>query len=401
MVGAILALNAGSSSMKFALFHDGDNEKLNPVVTGEIEDIDAARHFTAYGADKQIVDTHNWVGWPRPSEESVIEWLINWIDRHLASDSLTAVGHRVVHGGAQFTKPVRLTTTSLAALDALTPLAPLHQQHGLSPVRALMKLRPDMPQIACFDTSFHHTIPAIATRLALPKVFGEEGVRRYGFHGLSFEFIARRLALIAPDLSRGRVIIAHLGNGASLCAMTNGKSIDTTMSFSTLDGLIMGTRCGAMDPGVLLYMLQHKHLSPDQIAHILYEQSGLLGISGLSSDMRLLLTSDQACAREAVDMFIFHVARNVGAMVASLGGLDGFVFTAGIGEHSPKIRAGICDRLSWLGVVSTDPSPAANATRISTLDSLVDVHVMETNEESMIAHHTKEALIRIGKTCHG
>jgi acetate kinase len=401
MAGAILALNAGSSSMKFALFHATEGEFPYPIATGEIEEIETSPHFIAYGADKRLLEKYEFGIDAKPSHDEIIEWLIHWIDRHLGGDSLIAVGHRIVHGGTNFTKPVRLTIANFAALEALAPLAPLHQKHGLAPVRALMRLRPNMPQIACFDTSFHHTMPAVATRLALPRTFAEEGVRRYGFHGLSFEFISQRLALIAPDLSKGRVIVAHLGNGASLCAMANGQSVDTTMSFTTLDGLIMGTRCGAIDPGVVLYMLQHKHLPPDKIAQILYEQSGLLGLSGLSSDMRRLLASDQPCAREAIETFTFHVARNVGAMVASLGGLDGFVFTAGIGERSPEIRARVCDRLGWLGLESTNAMPAHDSTRISTANSRVDVHVMETNEEAMTAQHSNEILKQIDKISHG
>jgi len=283
---------------------------------------------------------------------------------------------------------VRVTEPVLTALEALTPLAPLHQPHSLAPMRAITTMRPGLPQIACFDTAFHHTMPAVATRFALPREYEDAGVRHYGFHGLSYEYIARRLSEVAPRLAAGRVIVAHLGNGASLCAMRAGVSVDTTMTFTALDGLVMGTRCGAIDPGVLLYMAQQQKLSPDAIEHLLYEKSGLLGVSGLSSDMRELLASDLKRAREAVELFVFRIARETAALAASLGGLDGFVFTAGIGEHAPEIRAAVCERLRWLGVAPGSP----DGSLISAPGSGVEVRVIPTDEEAMIGHHTVETI---------
>jgi acetate kinase len=377
MTDAVLAINAGSSSLKFAVFDHG----TAPVFRGEIEKLNTAPHFVARDGSGATLD--------EPADVTNCDSLLKWVDRHLGDDKLIAVGHRIVHGGRDFTAPVRLTDDVLAALEALTPLAPLHQPHSLAPVRAIDTLRPGLPQIACFDTAFHRTMPAVATRFALPRAYENEGVRRYGFHGLSYEYIARRLREVAPHLASGRVVVAHLGSGASLCAMRDGQSVDTTMGFTALDGLVMGTRCGTIDAGVLLYMLQQKHLAPSEMEHLLYEQSGLLGVSGLSSDMRVLLASDTPHAREAVELFVFRIARETAALAASLGGLDGFVFTAGIGEHAPAIRAAVCERLRWLGVV---PAPAMIGSLFSAPGSGVEVHVIPTDEEAMIARHTVETL---------
>jgi acetate kinase len=385
MADAVLALNAGSSSLKFGVFRSTGNATIVPVSKGGIEGIGTAPHFTARDNNGVTLIEKRW---PSATFAIVLGELLEWIDHHLGDDRLVAVGHRVVHGGRDYTAPVRLTDDVLTALDALTPLAPLHQPHSLAPVRAITTLRPELAQIACFDTAFHRTMPAVATRFALPREFDDEGVRHYGFHGLSYEYIAQRLRQVAPRLAAGRVIVAHLGNGASLCAMLSGLSVDTTMSFTALDGLMMGTRCGAIDPGVLLYMLQQKNLSPADLEHLLYEKSGLLGVSGLSSDMRVLLASDLPHAREAVELFVFRIARETAALAASLGGLDGFVFTAGIGEHAPEIRAAVCERLRWLGV-TTGPEVGS---LISAPDSRVEVHVIPTDEEAMIGQHTLETL---------
>jgi acetate kinase len=263
----------------------------------------------------------------------------------------------------------------------------LHEPHNLAAVHAVLALRPDLPQIGCFDTAFHHTMPAIATRFALPRTFHDEGVRRYGFHGISYEYIAGRLPELAPHLTAGHVIAAHLGNGASLCAMASGKSVDSTMGFTALDGLAMGTRCGSIDAGVLLYLLQARGMTADDITALLYKQSGLLGVSGISADMRALLASPEATAAEAVDLFTYTAARHAGALAASLGGLDGLVFTAGIGEHAPEIRAAICARLVWLGAKISPEANAANAPIISTADSRIEIRVIPTDEEAMIARH--------------
>ena len=285
MPDAILALNAGSSSIKFGLFEVREGSGLGLMSRGGIEGVGGAPHFTAKGADGSVLENKRWRG-KDAAYAAMLGVLLVWAERHVQPDTLAAVGHRVVHGGRDFTAPVRLTADIVQQLDALTPLAPLHQPHSLAPIRALVALRPGLPQVACFDTAFHRTMPAVATRFALPREYEAEGVRRYGFHGLSYEYIARALRQEAPGLAAGRVVVAHLGNGASLWAMRDGRSQDTTMGFTALDGLVMGTRCGTLDAGVVLYMLQQKALTAHEVEHVLYECSGLLGVSGLSGDMR-------------------------------------------------------------------------------------------------------------------
>jgi acetate kinase len=392
MPDAILALNAGSSSIKFALFEVSSHGALAPVSRGLLEGIGTDPHFIARDAQGAVLGEQRWPAGSAATHETLLRGLLDWVEQHLGPDALVAVGHRIVHGGRDFTSPVLLTDDVVLALDRLTPLAPLHQPHSLSPVRAIMALRPGLPQIACFDTSFHCTMLPVATRFALPREFAEEGVRRYGFHGLSYEYIARRLRETAPDLASERIIVAHLGNGASLCAMQNGCSIDTTMGFSTLDGLVMGTRCGAIDAGVVLYMLQQKSIPVHEVEQILYQRSGLLGVSGLSSDMRTLLASTDPHAREAVELFVFRIAREMAALAGSLGGVDGIVFTAGIGEHAPAVRELVCDRLRWLGVILDPEANASPAPCISAADSPVEVRVIPTDEEQMIALHTLEVV---------
>jgi acetate kinase len=389
MPDAILALNAGSSSIKFGLF---ETEPARRIARGEIEGIGTASHFVARNGEGAVIGERRWPAGAEVDHGALLGQLLDWVDGHLGGDRLIAVGHRVVHGGRDFTGPVRLDETVLEALDLLTPLAPLHQPHSLSPVRAIMAARPGLPQVACFDTAFHHTLPAVATRFALPRAYAAEGVRRYGFHGLSYEYIAQTLRQVAPRIAAGRVIVAHLGNGASLCALLNGISIDTTMGFTALDGLMMGTRCGTLDPGVILYLLQQKGLEPAEIEKLLYQQSGLLGVSGISSDMRVLLESHVPEAREAVELFVFRIAREAAALAGSLGGLDGFVFTAGIGEHAAPIRAAVCDRLIWLGVQMNPGPNAVHANQINASDSRVEIRVIPTDEETMIVHHTLEIL---------
>lgn len=391
MPDAVLALNAGSSSLKFALFGLGAGDEMTPLSRGELEGIGTAPRFVARDANGATLDDRRWSNSGAADHSGHLDGLLGWVDQHLGSATLVAVGHRVVHGGRDFTDPVRLTDDVLTALNALTPLAPLHQPGSLAPVRSIMTLRPALPQVACFDTAFHHTLPAVATRFALPRAYEDEGVRRYGFHGLSYEYIARRLQQVAPHLASGRVVAAHLGNGASLCAMQGGRSVDTTMGFTALDGLMMGTRCGTIDAGVLLYMLQQKGLSPHEVEQVLYKQSGLLGVSGMSSDMRVLLASPDPQAREAVELFVFRIARETAALAGSLGGLDGLVFTGGIGEHAAEIRAAVCERLRWLGVVPGVIS-TSGVGRISAPESRVEVHVIPTDEEAMIAQHTMTTL---------
>ena len=388
MSQAILSLNAGSSSIKFAL-HDvaalGSGKRLSH---GQIEGIGSAPHFVARGADGALLTEYRWPSGAALAHEDLLAPLLTWITSHLGAQSLAAVGHRIVHGGATHDRPVLLTDAVIADLDKLVPLAPLHQPHNLAAVRALRKLRPGLPQVACFDTAFHHGMAPTVTRLALPRRYAAEGVRRYGFHGLSYEYIAGRLREQAPTLARGRVIAAHLGNGASLCGMADGRSVDTTMSLTALDGLVMGTRCGSIDPGALLYLQQQHGMSASALEHLLYHESGLLGVSGISNDMRTLLDSADVHAREAVDLFVFRIAREAGALASSLGGLDGLIFSAGIGEHAPAIRAAVCARLAWLGIRLDDDANAAGATLISTPDSHVQVRIIATDEEAMIARHT-------------
>jgi acetate kinase len=392
MPGAILALNAGSSSIKFSLFEIGSADALTSIAKGEIDGIGASPHFVGKDAEGKVIGEQRWDKDKAIGHEALMTNLLKWIDGHMGSDSLVAVGHRVVHGGRDFTAPVLINGDVLKALDALTPLAPLHQPHSLAPVQAIMSVRGDLPQVACFDTAFHRTMPAVAKRLALPRAYAEDGVQRYGFHGLSYEYIAGEMQRIVPGLAAGRVIVAHLGNGASLCAMAAGRSVDTTMGFTALDGLVMGTRCGAIDPGVILYMLQEQHLTPAAITDILYKKSGLLGVSGISSDMRALLDNADTHARQAVELFVFRIARQTAALAGTLEGLDGVVFTAGIGEHAPEIRDAVCKRLAWLGVVIDPVANAANAGRISAAHSRIEVRVIPTDEEAMIARHTLQVL---------
>jgi acetate kinase len=395
MAEAILALNAGSSSIKFALFAAERTESRELICRGALDGIGTAPHFHAKSASGKKVGEQRWPEGANQTHETLLDYLLSWIDSHIGSDKMQAVGHRIVHGGGVFTAPVVLTPEILSQLDGFTPLAPLHQPHNLSPVRAVAKLRPHLPQIGCFDTAFHCTMPEIATAMALPRAYRAQGVRRYGFHGISYEYIARQLSKVAPGIAHGRVIAAHLGNGASLCALRDGRSVDTTMGFTALDGLMMGTRCGTIDAGVVLYMLTQQHLDPHEIEHILYQKSGLLGVSGISSDMRTLQSSNEPAAREAIDLFVFRAARETAALAASLGGIDGFVFTAGIGENSPEIRQQICAGLAWLGV-KLGPNggavPGPGPHRISDSSSAVQVYVIPTDEEAMIVQHVIETL---------
>jgi len=388
MTDAILTLNAGSSSIKFAVFEVAAEQDLRLTLKGQIEGIGTAPHMIARDPAGAVLMEKRWQGAADQSHEAFLGGLLDWIDAHLGEDQLVAVGHRVVHGGLEFAAPVILDQAILAALDLLCPLAPLHQPHNLAAIRAVSKVRPALPQIACFDTAFHRTQDAVATRIALNRELEAAGVRRYGFHGLSYEFVMGRLGELAPALAPGRVIMAHLGNGASLCGAGGGRSVDTTMSFTALDGLVMGTRCGSLDPGVILYLLQQRGMDAAAVEDLLYHRSGLLGMSGLSSDMRVLLDSADPNAREAVDLFVFRIAREAGAITSTLGGLDGFVFTAGIGENAPRVRAAVCARLAWHGIALDPEANAAGRGLISTPESRVQVWVIPTDEEAMIARHT-------------
>lgn len=390
MSDAILVLNAGSSSIKVALFDLGSGGEPALLCKGLLDEHGEPRLVIKDGAGAVLFDRHRT---STSGEDGLFGDVLSWVDGYLASDELVAVGHRIVHGGPQFVHPVPLTGEVMEALHALTPLAPLHQERCLTPARTIGTLRPELPQIACFDTAFHHDLPPLARHFAIPRRFEAQGIRRYGFHGLSYEFIARSLAQLSPELAGRRTVVAHLGSGASLCAMRDGVSIDTTMGLTPLDGLMMATRCGAIDPGVLLY-LQKEGMSADEITHLLYEQSGLLGVSGLSSDMRALLASDDLRAADAVDLFAFSVAREVAAMANSLGGLECLVFTGGIGEHSSEIRERVCIRLGWLGIDLESAANKSGRALISTGDSKIDVRVIQTDEEGMIARHCAQLVAR-------
>jgi len=389
MVGSILTLNAGSSSLKFALFDTATGLKAR--VRGEIEDLDAAPHLLARDTDGSVLAERRWPKGTTLPFAVALDTLLEFADAHLGRDGLAAVGHRVVHGGADHIAPEVVTPALLAALEALTPLDPLHMPDNLAPMHAIAAARPSLKQVACFDTAFHHTLPPVAARFALPRALSAAGVRRYGFHGLSYEYIAGCLMQRSPALARGRVIAAHLGSGASLCALKDGVSIATTTGFSALDGLVMATRSGSLDPGVILYLGRQGHSFTD-IEDMLYHRSGLLGVSGISGDVRVLLASNDPHAREAIELFTYRIAVEAGALVSALGGLDGLVFTAGIGEHSPEIRASVCARLAWLGLRLDISANAAGAPCISTPDSTVDVRVIATDEEAMIARHTQTTL---------
>jgi acetate kinase len=384
MSDAVLVLNSGSSSIKFAVFDVSAGEPVL-LCKGLLDEHESAPLLTVSDPlGKKLHETR------RAADDNsggLFVDVLGWLDSYLGGKALAAAGHRVVHGGREFVDPVEITDARIAALEALTPLAPLHQPRCLAPIRAIRSLRPDLAQIACFDTAFHHGLAPTVRRFAIPRRFEDAGIHRYGFHGLSFEYAAGRLAAISPALPAKRTVVAHLGNGASLCAMRNGVSLDTTMGLTPLDGLVMGTRCGQIDPGVLLYLLLEQHMSVGGLQHLLYNESGLLGVSSLSADMRTLLASDDPAAVDAIDLFTFRVAQQVAAMAGTLGGLECLVFTGGIGEHSAPIRQRICDRLGWLGVRIEPSANDRAAERIGDERGAVDVFVIATSEEMTIARH--------------
>jgi acetate kinase len=384
----LLVINAGSSSIKFSLLEGTSSATLVSTIHGEIEDLGAAPHFFAEDRNGQRFAEHRWDSHPAP--EDLLRHLMSWIEAHLEPNQLMAAGHRVVHGGPSCIAPRIVTPEVLANLRALIPLAPLHQPHNLAPIEAVAALYPGLPQVACFDTAFHATNSRISRIYGLPHSLTEQGLWRYGFHGLSFEYIASELPKHEPKAIDGRAIVAHLGNGASLCAMTACKSIASTMGFSALDGLPMGTRCGAIDPGVILYLQKEKGMNAEDIETMLYQQSGLLGVSGISSDVRQLLACSDMRAREAIDLFVYRCAREIGSLAAAAQGLDALVFTAGIGEHSPEIRARICEQAAWLGIRLDAECNQAGGPRISSPDSPVSVWVIPTDEALMVARHTFE-----------
>jgi len=390
---AILVLNAGSSSLKYSVFSADD--ALTLLLRGQISNLQSHPRFVASDAEGDLLDDNAWPDGSQLSFQQAIEFVLQWIAECKSSPvRLTAAGHRVVHGGREFVNPVRVDDHVLVSLDALVPLAPLHQPHNIAAIRAVAQHLPELPQVACFDTAFHASQPAVARQFGLPREYTSAGVIRYGFHGLSYEYIASQLPLVDPSAAAGRTAVAHLGNGASLCAMKSGKSVATTMGFTPLDGLVMGTRCGAIDPGALLYLMSQHGLDPQSLDHLLTFESGLLGISGISSDMRTLLDRERTNSRaaEAIELFVYRVARELGSMAAALGGLDALVFTGGIGEHAPSIRSRICRASQWLGIDCNDSANSRPAPRISADSSSVSVWVIPTNEELMIARHTSRLL---------
>jgi len=392
MNGAIAVLNAGSSSLKFSLFAaDGD---LPFVVGGQVSGLyTAAPRFVARDAEGRSVADRRWDDGTDLDHPGAIGHIVEWMrSNHGHAFELTAVGHRVVHGGMDFSAPVRVDGGIVSRLEKLIPLAPLHQPHNLAPIRALLQRAPELPQVACFDTAMHRSNPPLAQMYALPQALSDAGVRRYGFHGLSYEYIASVLPRFDAAAARGRTVALHLGNGASMCALDAGRSIASTMGFTAVDGLPMGTRCGAVDPGVILYLMDEHRMNAREIEKLIYTESGLLGVSGLSSDMRELLASDQPRARVAVDLFVYRIGRELGSLAAALGGLDAIVFTAGIGEHAAEVRARVCRQAEWLGVELDAEANAKDGPRISTAGSRVAAWVIPTNEELMIARHTRDLL---------
>ena len=391
MAGAILAVNAGSSSLKFALYAR-DGGRLARRGRGEVEGIGAAAHLVARDEAGAVLAERRWEAGDGDTHEDYLRELFAIVDGAFGADQLAGAGHRVVHGGETLVEPVLVTPKTMRAMEALVPLAPLHQPHNLAPIRAVEAARPGLAQVACFDTAFHHALPPQAARLALPRALNDSGIRRYGFHGLSYEYLAGALRDRAPALASGRVVAAHLGNGASLCALRDGRSIETTMSFTALDGLVMGTRPGTLDPGVLLYLMQERGMDAAALEDLLYHRSGLLGVSGVSSDMRALTASDDPHAREAVSLFCYRAACQTGALAVALGGLDGIVFSGGIGEHAPAVRAGISEHLQWLGLRLDPGRNAQGDGRISADGCAVEAWVLPTDEEGVIARHTARLL---------
>jgi len=398
MSDVILVLNAGSLSVKFSMFAvENGVDRLSLVVRGTVEGIEGRPHFVARDASgRPLADEDVAAGTADDHHEAALAALLGWVEGHAAGWQPVAAGHRVAHGGTLYAAPVLVGPHVIGELEKLAPLAPLHQPHSLSAIRALARVRPGLPQVACFDTAFHRTQPPVAQAFALPQELSRAGIKRYGFHGLSYEYIARALPDFAGAAADGRVVVAHLGNGASMCGMKGRQSVATSTGFTALDGLPMGTRCGALDPGVVLYLIEERGLDAAAVTDLLYHRSGLLGVSGCSSDMRELLQSPDPRAAEAVDLFVYRIGRELGSLAAALGGLDVLVFTAGIGEHAPVIRRRVCEGARWLGVRLDEAANLEGDPRISAADSAVSVWVIPTDEELMIARHTCDLLRAAG-----
>jgi acetate kinase len=377
-------INAGSSSVKFS-FYEGERR----ILTGQVDGIGARPSASAIGLNGEKLEPPDLGATPPTVPSEVLPAILPWARERLDNRRLDALGHRVVHGGLHHSRPARVTPELLAELEALVPLAPLHEPHNLAPIKMAMTLNPGLPQVACFDTAFHRTAPEVEQAFALPYSFFEEGVRRYGFHGLSYEYIASVLPEHAPEIANGRVVVAHLGNGCSACAMRDRVSIATTMGFTALDGLPMGTRCGELDAGVVLHLIQQKGMSAEALVDLLYRRSGMLGLSGISSDFRELLASDNPRARFAVEVFCYRVAGHIASLAAALGGLDGIVFTAGVGENAAPVRNAICRACEWLGLELDEAANGNHKERISRPNSRVAAYVIKTDENLMIARHAR------------
>jgi acetate kinase len=390
----ILVINAGSSSIKLSLFgHSTGDPTL--VLSGQIDGLGTPHvHAVAKDAKRQVLFEQNWSDGSGPKNHAeAMAVVVEKLAANRPNWKPAGVGHRVVHGGMkEFQEPVGIDAAVVSELKSIAPMAPLHIPGNLQGIDAVGRAFPGVPQVACFDTAFHQGRPFVAQAFALPRSYYDEGVRRFGFHGLSYEYVASAMRTIAPEVVRGRMIVAHLGNGASLCAMHDGRCVETTMGFTAVEGLPMGTRCGQIDPGVLLWLIEFKKMPARQVIDMIHNQSGLLGLSGISSDMRDLLASDSSHACEAVDYFVYRATWYIGALMASLGGLDGLVFTAGIGEHAAPIRERICRNLAWLGLELDSAANAAAKTCISTARSQVSAWIVPTNEELMIARHVVQVL---------
>lgn len=393
MPNAIVVLNAGSSSIKFSLFVER-GETLKPDVRGQVEGLYTAARFVSKAADGTVKAEKSWPDGVKLGHDGALDHLVSHLRSELTDDRLIGIGHRVVHGGLAYTRPVRVDTGVLKVLETFVPLAPLHQPHNLAPIRRALERAPELPQVACFDTSFHRTQPEVAQMFALPAELRKAGVMRYGFHGLSYEYIASALPEIAPTAAKGKSIVLHLGNGASMCAIEAGRSLASTMGFTAVEGLPMGTRSGSLDPGVILHLMDQRGMDVHSIEKLIYNESGLLGVSGISSDMRTLLESEEPQAKLAVELFLYRIRRELGSLAAALGGLDAIVFTAGIGENAPIIRSRVCRDAVWLGVEIDEAANATGRGCISTGSSRVAVWVIPTNEELMIARHTRRMLER-------
>ena len=392
MTASVLVINAGSSSVKFQLFAAASPDRIELITKGQMDGIGTRPRLQAKDAEGRILVDQKWSANDVGSIQGALDRSIPFLREQVGGKLPAAVGHRVVHGGPHYDAPVLVDDAVLKRLEELAPLAPLHQLNNLAPIKAVQRKHPELPQIACFDTAFHRGHPDVADRYALPEQLYRDGVRRYGFHGLSYEYIASSLPMVAPEIAGGRVLVAHLGSGASMCALVAGKSIESTMGFTALDGLPMGTRPGQLDPGVVLYLLAEKGMGADAVQDLLYRECGLKGLSGISNDVRDLLSNRSPRAELALNYFVYRIQLSAGMLAAAMGGLDGIVFTAGIGENAPPIREAVLRRLEWLGVEMDPVSNAKGGPCISTRNSRVRCYVIPTNEELMIARHTLRLL---------